>query len=536
MQPQPTTGGRTAAIYIRVSSAGQEEGSSLETQEARCRDYALAHGFDVQGVYREVHTGVQLWERPQLTTMRDAVRRREVDAVIVYAIDRLSRDPVHLGVVISEAEHAGVAVLFVSEPLDSTPEGQLIRFVRGYAAKVEHEKFKERSWRGKLARAHSGRLPGYGTPPLGYQWNEDKSRYRIDEATAPIVRRIFAESASGRTLRQIGLGLAASGIASPTGLPYWNVTSIRVILRNPAYVGAATAYRNSATPVTYSADVTPPLVDAATFAAVAERLARNQREAARNNRHPEATLLRAGYVRCGYCSRLVGITRVASPGRMPRLAYRCTNATSAACRGEHAVFTHILDAAVWERVRSVLTDPRAIRDHLEALLGDDPTAADLAAIQRRQADVQRRSASLVRGLTEVKTDGARVAITAGLDELTATAAALEAEHAAVTARRAQWEQARERMDDIELWCQSVGAEVDSMTYQDKRDALAALGVDVRLYRADHEPRWTLTMNLPLPVPDDAIVCNGAVGRTWPNRPSGPPGECGAASPLAAAGR
>ncbi len=74
-----------------------------------------------------------------LRALREAIRRREIEVVIAYAIDRLSRDPVHLGVILSEAEHAGVAVEFVTEPLDDSPEGQLIRFVRGYAAKIEHE-------------------------------------------------------------------------------------------------------------------------------------------------------------------------------------------------------------------------------------------------------------------------------------------------------------------------------------------------------------------------------------------------------------
>src|SRR6266536_3415966 len=131
-----------AAIYVRVSSTGQEQdGTSLDTQLERCRAYAADHGYTVgePHVYREVHTGTELWERPKLTALRDAVRRREVSTVIAYAIDRLSRDPVHLGVIISEAEHAGAGVEFVTEPMDGSPEGQLIRFVRGYAAKVEHE-------------------------------------------------------------------------------------------------------------------------------------------------------------------------------------------------------------------------------------------------------------------------------------------------------------------------------------------------------------------------------------------------------------
>ena len=116
---------RRAAIYVRVSTGQQEEeGSSLETQEERCRAFATERGYDLdeEHVYREVHTGVELWERPELTALREAVRRRDVDVVVAYAIDRLSRDPVHLGVVLSEAEHAGVEVEFVTEPLDLSPE------------------------------------------------------------------------------------------------------------------------------------------------------------------------------------------------------------------------------------------------------------------------------------------------------------------------------------------------------------------------------------------------------------------------------
>src|SRR4051812_31338836 len=165
-----------AAIYVRVSSVSQEQdGTSLQTQGAACRAYALAHGYSVDDadVYREVFTGVELWERPQLSRLRDVTRRHEVGVVIAYAIDRLARDPVHLGVVLSEAEHAGVPVEFVTEPIDASPEGQLIRFVRGYAAKVEHEKIKERTWRGKMARVADGKPLVGPKAPYGYQWADE---------------------------------------------------------------------------------------------------------------------------------------------------------------------------------------------------------------------------------------------------------------------------------------------------------------------------------------------------------------------------
>jgi len=75
---RPESGTKRAAIYVRVSSKGQEEeGTSLGTQEAACRKYAAERGYveAEEHVYREVHTGTELWERPQLATMREAVRR-----------------------------------------------------------------------------------------------------------------------------------------------------------------------------------------------------------------------------------------------------------------------------------------------------------------------------------------------------------------------------------------------------------------------------------------------------------------------------
>ena len=166
-----------AAIYCRVSTGKQEEeGTSLETQEVGCRAHAGEHRYCVAEacVYREAHTGVELWERKELTRLRDAIRRREIDVLVVYAIDRLARDPVHLGVLLTEAEHHGVRVEFVTEPLDNSPEGQLIRFVRGYAARVEHEKIKERTMRGRRARRDAGKpLPG-PRPLYGYIWRDDE--------------------------------------------------------------------------------------------------------------------------------------------------------------------------------------------------------------------------------------------------------------------------------------------------------------------------------------------------------------------------
>src|SRR5262249_6298845 len=149
----------------------------------------------------------------------------------------------HLGVIISEAEHAGADVRFVTEPLDDSPEGQLIRFVRGYAAKVEHEKIKERMERGRLARARAGKPLVGCRAPYGYQWNDGKSALLPHPETAPIVQRIFRDYVAGKSLRTIGLALAAEGIPAPKGGERWFFRTVHWIVQSPIYAGEHVAYR-----------------------------------------------------------------------------------------------------------------------------------------------------------------------------------------------------------------------------------------------------------------------------------------------------
>ncbi len=144
-QPQATYQATRAAIYCRVSSAGQEDNSSLGTQEAACRAYAEERGWTVVGVYREVHSGAELFERPELTRLREAMRGGAFDVLLVHALDRLSRKQTHQGLVLSEAEHAGVVWDSVTEDIDDSPQGQILRAVIGGMAEMERLKIMERT-------------------------------------------------------------------------------------------------------------------------------------------------------------------------------------------------------------------------------------------------------------------------------------------------------------------------------------------------------------------------------------------------------
>lgn len=509
-----------AAIYVRVSSVGQEQdGSSLETQEAACRTYAAARGYvvDEADVYREIHTGTELWERPALQRLRWRVRQREVTVVVAYAIDRLSRDPVHLGVILSEAEHDGAEVHFVTEPLDNSPEGQLIRFVRGYAAKVEHVKITERTMRGKLARARAGKpLPGWKNP-YGLVPNADRSAYAEDPGTARVVRRIFAELAEGASLRTVCRGLErdaipppAAGLRAPRGLgagQAWFPSTVRTIARNPIYAGQAEAFRVRVVkrpggtlaavpredPIVLPGRVAPALVDPVTFLAARQRLAGNRERATGRPKNPEAALLRGGHVRCGDCGRALH----AHTEQDGRVIYRdAVRNDRYDCPSRPTISARILDTAVWQRVEDVLTKPDVIARELERQCEAGPEAVDLAAVDRRLATVARRQANLIDQLADLGADVAAL-VRGKLGDLDAERAALLSERGDLERRQQSREQARQRLRDVQAWCARVASRLDTFTYAEKRDALLALGVQVRVWRKGSPERWAVELGIPL---------------------------------------
>src|SRR5215218_9185505 len=208
---------KRAAIYCRVSTSKQEDGTSLETQEQRCRAHAAELGYTVVEtlVVREIYSGAELFDRAGLNRIRDAIRRRDVEAVVVYAIDRLSRDQNHRAVVFAEAEYHDVSLEFVTEKLDDTPEGRLLVSVSSYVAAIEREKIRERTIRGKRAKAEAGRVPSSGLDLYGYVKDRERGIRTIREDEAAVVRRIFREAAAGRPIRDIARRLNADGIPAP---------------------------------------------------------------------------------------------------------------------------------------------------------------------------------------------------------------------------------------------------------------------------------------------------------------------------------
>src|SRR5215217_4404524 len=107
-------------IYCRVSSAGQEVGYSLDTQEAACRRWATERGLTVASVAREVWSGGDR-HRPELDALLD--RLTPGDVVLAYALDRMSRSQIDTAILIDRIESAGARLELVTEDFERSATG-----------------------------------------------------------------------------------------------------------------------------------------------------------------------------------------------------------------------------------------------------------------------------------------------------------------------------------------------------------------------------------------------------------------------------
>jgi site-specific DNA recombinase len=311
---------KTAAIYCRVSTEDQErEGTSLQTQQEASLKYCQDKGYELAYSFSEAHSGLVL-DKPKLNELRELVRASDIDVIVVYCLDRLSRDPTHGVILTQEFEKHNVTLEAVTEDVDNSELGKLISYIRGFASKLEAEKIKERTVRGMRARAREGRMSGGFHITYGYDYipvsQKNGGRRVINESEARWVRQIYHWLVNdGLTTSAIRDRLTALSIPSKTG-QHWCRASVRAILKNPAYTGRTYAFTSMNHKPRCKPreewieipDATPAIISQELFEAAQKQLQINRDKAMRNTRREY--LLR-GHVKCRQCGHAYtgGVTR-----------------------------------------------------------------------------------------------------------------------------------------------------------------------------------------------------------------------------------
>jgi site-specific DNA recombinase len=473
------------------------------------RVHCATQGHAVIAVMREVHTGQELWERPVLTEIRDMIRRGEVDVLVAYSVDRLARDPVHLGVILCEAEHYGCDVEFATETVARTPEAMFLLQAKGFAAKIEAVVFAERTMRARVARVKGGRLQGQGGACYGYQHDKVTATRTVIEHEAVIVREIYRWAASGLGATRIARRLNDRDVSSPavtrkrlSFVPRWSIRTVQEILKNPAYKGEMSSFRYKRSKaakrsvlrptdewIAMPDGVCPALVTTELWEMVQRQRQRNRGATARNEQRP--FLLRE-LVRCGVCRR--ACSPQLSHGR--RVYRCCSRHTSAGACGARTISADLLERWVWDELSERLRRPETIVAQVERLREQDETslfAHDLEAAQRALSAVLTRQDRLVARSLDDDPDFPIDIIKGQLGRLRQEREQLEAEVARLAQRQAEQQAARAYLSQVGAVCREIAPYLESLDFDKRRRVLLTLDVEVVASGRD----WRLRGGIPL---------------------------------------
>jgi len=152
-----------AGLYARVSTQDRQ---TLPMQNRAMRDYAARRGWTITMQVKEVGSGAT--QRQLREKLLGAARRREIDVVLVWRLDRWGRSVADLLATLQELEHLGVGFVSLTEALDlTTPAGRAMAALLAVFAEFEREVLRERVRAGLAhARANGKRLGRPATATL----------------------------------------------------------------------------------------------------------------------------------------------------------------------------------------------------------------------------------------------------------------------------------------------------------------------------------------------------------------------------------
>jgi site-specific DNA recombinase len=304
---------RRAAIYVRISQDRDGRALGVARQEEDCRALCARRGWTVADVYSDNDVSATAGKRrPAYSAMLAALDAGTVDAVAVWALDRLHRRPAELEQFIDLADRHGVALGSVGGDVDlSTAGGRLHARILGAVARNEVENKSARTKRAQLQAAQSGRWLGGGRP-FGYE--PDGTTLRPDEAGE--IARLTDALLAGDSLGALVRDLNERAVRTARGKE-WSYATLRQVLTRPRNAGLLDYHGEIVGDGKWTA-----IVDESRWRAVCALLADPNRRTSRSNR---ARWLLAGLARCGMCGETVKSGTVTSNKATgtTRTVYRC---------------------------------------------------------------------------------------------------------------------------------------------------------------------------------------------------------------------
>ena len=229
---------KRCAIYTRVSTSMQAEVeyNSCEAQKDRIISFIKSQeDFEIFQEYSDPgFTGSDL-DRPGLKALLGDIKSGQIEVVLTYKIDRLTRSSKDFYGLIEFFEKHNVSYVSVTERFDtSSASGRLLRNIMLTFAQFEREMTSERTRDKLLQRAEKGLWNG-GYVPLGYK--REDGRLLVSKGEAKLVREIFENFILTNSLKKATDFAKENEIKSSASGNILTINGVAHILKNPAYIG-----------------------------------------------------------------------------------------------------------------------------------------------------------------------------------------------------------------------------------------------------------------------------------------------------------
>ena len=245
-------------LYARKSSESDERQTmSIDSQIKEMKNLADKEGIKITKVLQESYSAKQSGQRPVFMQLLADIRNGEINGVLTWAPDRLSRNAGDLGSLVDLMDDKKlVQIKTFSQSFSNTPNEKFLLMILCSQAKLENDNRGENVKRGIRAKCEMGWRPCM--PPIGY-YNRAMAGVKdivVDPERGPYVAEMFKKAAKGESGRKIKNWLDVSGATTRKGKRI-SLSQIYLMLKNPFYYGmfeypkkSGTWYQGSHEPLT----------------------------------------------------------------------------------------------------------------------------------------------------------------------------------------------------------------------------------------------------------------------------------------------
>lgn len=332
------------AVYLRVSTEDQaKEGFSIAAQKEKLTKYVEVNDWELYDYFIDDGiSGKNIKDRPELTRLIELVKKKEINNVLVYKLDRLTRSVKDLINLIELFEQYDCSFSSVTEKLDtSNAVGRMFIKIIGIFAEFERENLAERVSFGYEEKTRQGNYTNTNGV-YGYDYIVGKGDLIINEEEAELVKQTYEDYLSGKAMISIAKDYNLRKVPTKRGGD-WSQSTIQSILTNETYLGKVRygvnkKIKNKAFVVESDHE---PIIDEYTFKKVQNMI--KKRKHFNVKKFPSENAYFGLVLKCSHCGARFHAKQQSHNGKL-YITYYCNNKQTARCECGGISHTKVLNA------------------------------------------------------------------------------------------------------------------------------------------------------------------------------------------------